>query len=116
MLAEREKKFMRQIPERDWKILRTLKDPLIQKYCDEILNELDSIIQNRGNKSHKDYLEIWKILEKRDSELSSLFDDFKRSTAFFKLASWKSHGLITKSDLSKFSNETKEMIKLINSK
>jgi hypothetical protein len=106
---------MRQIPEKDWKVLRKLKDGLLQRYCSEALVRLKPIIFDPGPDSHKAYLQLWKLLRKEDKELSLLFDELKRSTAFFKLAAWRSRGLLSDEDFNQFSAETMEAIDLINS-
>ena len=106
---------MKQIPEKDWKVLRNLKDSLLQRFCSEVLIRLKPTIINPGPDSHQAYLQHWKLLRKEDEELSLLFDDFKRSTAVFKLAAWKSRGLLTDEDFNLFSLETKEVVDRINS-
>ena len=104
---------MQDIPEQDWKIIRKLKDKLLQKACDNILAKLKSIIADKQSNSHKTYLDLWKTLKKEDQELGLMFDDVKRSTALFKLATWKSSGLITDIDFEQFSEETKNKINII---
>ena len=99
---------MRQIPEKDWKVLRKLKNELLQRFCSEALVRLKPIIINPGADSHKAYLQLWEMLRKEDKELSLLFDDLKRSTAFFKLAAWRSHGLLSDEDFNQFSAETRK--------
>ena len=104
---------MRQIPEKDWKKLRQLKDPLLQSFCDSVLNNLKSIIENRSQDSHKAYLDLYKSIHEEDDILGSLFNDLKRSNAFFKLATWKKHGILSDDDFSKFSEETQNVVNTI---
>ncbi len=104
---------MRQFPEKDWKKIRKLKDQLLHKFCDSALDKLKPIIENREQGSHKAYLDLWNVLNKEDDELSLMFDDLKRSTAFYKLAAWKKNGLISEEEFSQFSDETQNVVNLL---
>ncbi len=106
---------MKQIPEQGWKRLRKLQDQLLQNTCDKILDRAKIVIDKRKNDSHKTYLNLWKTLKKEDSKLSMMFDDLKRSTAFFKLASWEKFGILSDEDLIQFSEETRAIVYIINS-
>lgn len=106
---------MREIPEKDWKIARKLKDELLQRFCNEALKKIKLLIKNQGDDSHKAYLDLWEIMTQKDKELSSIFDDLKRSTAFFKIATWKSKGLLTDTEFNQFSDQTMAIVKALNS-
>jgi len=95
----------KQFPEEDWKILKKLKVQLLQDFCDNILDQLEPIIKNRKNGSHRAYLDLWKILNKKNNELANMFDDLKRSTAFFKLAAWRDIGFLSEDNFNKFRNK-----------
>ena len=101
---------MRKIPECDWKVLRSLKDQLLQENCDRILAKLKPIVENQENDSHKSYLKLWDTLRKEDEDLGLMFDDLKRSTALFKLSSWRKHKLLSDNDFEKFSKETQDIV------
>jgi len=49
------------IPERDWKLLRKMKDEKLDRVCKTILTEVEAEIQSGRNKNHKSYLNVWKI-------------------------------------------------------
>ena len=57
---------------------------------------------------------VWDLLHKEDRKIAAMFDDLKRSTAFFKLAAWQSQGLVSDSDLALFTEETQDAVKAIN--
>jgi len=101
---------MRQFPEKDWKVIRKLKDQLLQDFCDDTLNQLKPIINNQENGSHKAYLKLWKVLNKKDDELANMFNDLRRSTAYFKLAAWRNSGILADRDFKRFSEETQYLI------
>jgi len=105
---------MRDIPETDWKKLRSLKTRVLNEACSRILDAVPKILQNRNGREHEAYLELWKLLQEQDDLIALMFNDFKRSTAFYKLAAWLEHGLVSEDDLALFSEETQAIIKLIN--
>ena len=104
---------MRDFPEKDWKIIRKLKDELLERFCNRVLKEISENIENGGNSSHQTYLSLWKIMKREDDILGSMFDDLKRSTAIYKIAAWKKHDLITAIEFNQFSDDTKDSVNLI---
>jgi hypothetical protein len=105
---------MRAIPETDWKKLRLLKTRALNDACARILDAVAQIVQKRDGREHEAYLELWELIKKQDDLIASMFDDFKRSTAFYKLAAWQRHGLVSESDLASFTEETQAAVKAIN--
>ena len=65
-------------------------------------------------KSHEAYLRLWKILKKEDAKIATMFDDVKRSNAFQKIAAWNFYGLISDKELAQFSEDTQEIIHILN--
>jgi hypothetical protein len=43
-----------------------------------------------------------------------MFDDFKQPPAFYKLAAWQQHGLVSESDVALFTEATQATVKAIN--
>ena len=105
---------MRTIPEKDWKQMRSLKARVLDDACARILTRVESIVQKREGRNHEAYLALWDLLHREDDKIAAMFDDLKRSTAFFKLAAWQSHGLVSDSDLALFTEETQGAVKAIN--
>lgn len=101
---------MNQIPEKDWKQMRKLKDVLLETFCDDVITELKKTIESHTGRSHEAYLEMWKRIHQEDETLSLMFDDFKRSTAILKLAMWRKNGLLKDQDFSSFSEDTKSKV------
>lgn len=104
---------MRQIKESDWKILRQLQSQALERLCEEILLEISSINADTANTFHQRYLSIFDILQRRDKDISHIFDNFSRSTALLRLAAMKRRDLLTEDEFSRFSEETREAIALI---
>jgi len=105
---------MRNIPERDWKKLRAMKDTVLNVACERILEKVKRIIENKKNNNHKAYIKLWEMMRAEDDEIAIMFDDLKRSNAKVKLAAWKRTNLISDEDFKDFSEETQESINLIN--
>ena len=82
--------------------------------CARILAGAESILRKREGRNHEAYLALWDLLHKEDDKIAFMFNDLKRSTAFFKLAAWQSHGLVSESDLALFTEETHDAVKVIN--
>ena len=101
------------IPERDWKKLRVLKDAALNIACERIFQNISKLIESRGAESHKYYLKLWKVLQKEDKEISLMFDDLKRSTAIFKLAMWKKNRILSGEDFEELTEETQKRIESI---
>jgi len=98
----------RDFPESDWKTLSRLKPLALDRLCQRILIESEDIIV-RANEGgfHKAYLELYKHIHANDKRLGNCFNDWKRSQAFFILASWRREKLITDEEFAAFSTETR---------
>jgi len=105
---------MRTIPETDWKKLRSLKTRELNDACAHILDAVAQLVQQRDGREHEAYLALWELIRKQDEVIASMFDDFKRSTAFYKLAVWQRQGLVSENDLVLFTEETQVTVKAIN--
>ena len=105
---------MRAIPERDWKLLRSMQPRVLDDACARILKAVESAVHTRDRGNHEAYIALWDLLKKEDASIAFMFDDFKRSTGLFKLAAWQRHGLVSESDLALFSEETRNIVKAIN--
>lgn len=102
------------VPEKDWKLLRSVKDELLESACDRILIKLQSLIDKKNDNKHQIYLKIWKTLNHEDRKISEMFDDMKRSNAIFKIAALANYHLINAEILSQFSEKTQESVRIIN--
>ncbi len=101
---------MNSISEKDWKVLRSLKDEKLAKFCDAVFEKVGTIIANKGTESHKAYLELWSVMRDEDEKLGAMFDDLKRSNAVRKLGVWRHYGMLSDEELARFSDETRESV------
>ena len=105
--------MMRQIKESDWKLLRQLHSEAVERFCKQILLEIERINSDRAKSFHQKYLDIFEVLHRRDKEIAQTFDDLRRSTALTQLASMKARGLLTEDEFLRFSQETRDVVDLV---
>jgi hypothetical protein len=101
---------MRDIPEPDWKIFRTVREAALDCYCARVLEECARVIDQRNLSNHERYLELYRLLERRDRELAETFDAPRRSTALLQLARIHALGMVTDEELGRFSRDTRDFV------
>lgn len=101
---------MKQIKESDWKYLRQIKDEILNRHCDAILEAVDLIIQNRKGAEHKSYIQIFSLINKKDEEIAITYNDLKRSNAIEKICHMRRNLAMTDDEFSKFSQETQNIV------
>jgi len=101
---------MREIRESDWKLLRQLHSVALERFCEQILSEVERINSDRAKSFHRKYLDIYEVLHRRDKEVAQTFNDLRRSTAFIHIASMKGRGLLTEDEFLRFSQETRDVV------
>lgn len=100
----------RGIKESDWKLLSQLRTAALERFCQRILAEIESLTTSSSLSAHQRYLEIYKVIARRDKEIAQIFNDHRRSTALSELAAIRSHGLLTQEEFLRFSPETRSAI------
>ena len=98
---------MKDVPEKDWKTIRTLKEKALDLACRRILEKSSKIIEVGDKNAHGKYLDLYKMIDSEDKQIAHLFSDLKRSTAIMKLSLWKFNNLIGEEDLKSFSDESR---------
>jgi hypothetical protein len=101
---------VRDIPESDWKVFRTVRAAAIDRYCTRVLQECTAVIDDRSSTSHERYLELFRLLRERDGDLADVFNNPRRSTALIQLARLRGLDLVTDAELARFSRETREFV------
>jgi hypothetical protein len=103
----------RTIAETDWKVLRRVHPLALERYCERVLAEIEHVTHKSAQSTHQRYLDIFKIIEQRDREMASIFNDPKRSNALTMLARIRSDGLLTEDEFFSLSPETRSAIELL---
>jgi len=91
--------------ETDWKIFKQIKEKAIEKYCSNAFADFSEIINDKNGQVHDRYLRLYKLVQKRDKELGSIFNDHSRSKATMQLLLMRSAGLADYELLQKLSDE-----------
>lgn len=104
---------LRQIKETDWKVLRRLHRLALERFCERVLAEVDHVIDNKARSAHERYLNIYRILGRRDRDIAALFNDPKRSRGLTMLAGIRSEGLLTEEEFSSLSPEARSVIEML---
>jgi hypothetical protein len=103
----------RTITEADWKLLRRIHPLALERYCERTLAEVERVTHNSAQSAHQRYLEIFKIIEQRDREMASIFNDPMRSNALTMLARIRAAGMFTEGEFSRLSPETRSDVELL---
>ncbi len=78
-----------------------------------MLSEIERVTHNSAESPHQRYLDIFKIVERCDREVASIFNHPKRSNALAVLARIRAAGLLAEDDFSGLSPETRSGVKLL---
>ncbi len=101
---------MRTIPEQDWKVLKQLHPIALDRFSRRVLDETEGLLKDHSKSSPDIYLAIYKLIQRCDKEMADIFNDYRRSTAFFQIAMMHSRGLLTEQEFQQFSPETRDSI------
>ena len=104
---------MHEIKESDWKILRQLHSEALERFCNQILLEIERINSDSAKSFHQKYLDIYEIMQRRDKELAQIFNDLRRSTALTQLAAINACGLLSEEEFLRFSQDTRNIVTLL---
>ncbi len=104
--------MQRQFPESDWKYWRKVSQVARERYCTRILHEVAQLAQGEGS-AHSRYQALFKLIEERDETIALVFNNPRRSTAFSQLATAVRDGIVTREELSGFSEETQALVALL---
>ena len=95
-------------PESDWKRLRSVHRAALERYCARILDECAVAMRDDTRSAHDRYLHVVRLLDERNGQVASAFDDMRRSTAIQRLAAMISLGVVGGAELGQFTVATRE--------
>jgi hypothetical protein len=96
------------LPEKDWRVLRSLHRTALNRYCTRVLQECAAAMQGADSAPHDRYLRLFRLINERDASIAAAFDDLRRSTAIRGLASMIALGVVTDEELGQFSPPTRD--------
>jgi hypothetical protein len=98
------------IPESDWRIFRELRPVWLDRYCAKVNQQLIKKLTDPKRTEHERYLDAYKFIHQKDKELGDGFNDFRRSTATMQIHIINNLGVVTKEELSRFSESTRRSL------
>ncbi len=101
---------MTSVPERDWKVFTRIHPGALDRFCKRVLEEVDAIAKDESKSFHERYLAIYKLIQREDKEMANVFNDYRRSTAFWQIGIMYTHGLLTEEEFMQFTPETRNAI------
>ncbi|MGG7055255.1 hypothetical protein [Nitrosomonas sp. ANs5] len=93
------------ITESDWKKFKKLKEAALERFCAEVLADVQAANSQADMSNYAKYIYLYKLVENADKRLSLLFDSHSRSKARMQLMHLRSEGLIAENDLEGLSDE-----------
>jgi hypothetical protein len=99
------------LPESDWKIVRKLHDLALERFCEQVLAEIQRINAMLSKKAHARYLDIFNLIEAQDKEIEWIFNDLRRSNAMEHLCAMVSRKLLPEAEFALLSQETQDQVK-----
>jgi hypothetical protein len=98
------------IRESDWKVFRQVHAAALQRFCERILSEVTRLAGDTSTGSHERYLLVYELIQQRNGDIATVFDDFRRSTALRQLVVMRARGLVTDEEFARFSPEAREVV------
>ena len=93
------------IRESDWKVFKAVHAVAQERFCERILSEVTRLAGDVSTGSHERYLLVYELVQQRNDDIATAFDDFRRSTALRQLGIMRSRGLVTDEEFARFSPE-----------
>jgi hypothetical protein len=104
---------MSNIPESDWKYLRTIRDELLEALCKHINDEASLIIADQSLSQHERFLRLFSHIMNKNEIIANCFDDWRRSNTIIKLHWLRDQKLLTDKHISQLTKETQSKLGMI---
>lgn len=101
--------------ESDWKLFRALREAALERFCERTLGELQAIAADGAQSHHARYMQVFRLVESRDRELASAFDNPRRSDMARQLALIVKLGLVEPAELAPFSEQARAWLAALSS-
>ncbi|MGW8462546.1 hypothetical protein [Pseudomonas sp. CLCA07] len=98
------------ISESDWKKYKELYELALDRFCQGVLVDAQTIAQNDALSAHARYLTLYRLMRNRDKDLAMAFDGLRRSEASLSLRLMIAYDLLSEEELSGLSEEFRERV------
>ena len=99
---------MKDLPESDWRLLRSMKDDLLRRASRTAIEHVHGIVIGPNDDPHKIYLDLYRVVQSEDDKIGEMFNDMRRSTGILRLGQMVRQELITPEELQFFTQETQD--------
>ena len=100
------------IAESDWKTFKRIRILALERFSQRVLDDCQRICCDESLSAHERYEELYQLLRDRNREMSTAFDDLRRSTASLCLMLMRRQGLVTDDEMLEFSPEVQRATEL----
>jgi hypothetical protein len=104
---------MQDISPADWKTFKRVREVALERFCEQVLDDVTRIASDNAKSKHERYLAIYRLMQERDKEINPIFDTLRRSTAIRQLCSFRLNDLLSAQDLSQFTPELVQSVENI---
>ncbi|MGO4310296.1 hypothetical protein AB4Z35_10565 [Pseudomonas sp. KB_15] len=98
------------IPESDWKKFKELHKLALDRFCQGVLADAETIAQHSALSAQARYGMLYRLMRDRDKDIVRIFDPYSRSSAFSSLSMMVKFDLLTDAELSVLSEGIREVI------
>lgn len=101
------------MPESDWKTFKRIHAAALQRYSQRKLDALAKVAAAEAKTPQERLLDVFDFAKQTQKEMASVFDDYRRSTAFMQLVIMHSKKLIEPDEWSSLTEATRDSVKQI---
>lgn len=94
-----------QISESDWKKYKILRQLALDRFCQRVLDDAQSISQHDALSAHARYGMLYDLVHNRNKDMVHAFDYYSRSSALMTLRFMVMYDLLTDAELSALSED-----------
>ena len=98
------------IIESDWKTFKELHKLALDRFCQGVLADANTITQHAAIPAQARYGMLYRLMRDRDKDIVRTFDPYSRSSALMALRMMVKHDLLTETELSVLSEAALEEI------
>ncbi len=102
---------MDDIPERDWRYLRSIQTEMLEELSRRINDEVRTVLAQTAVSEKEKRGKIYGVVQDRDKVVAECFDDWRRSRALERCWSLRKHGLLKPEHIANLTPETQSAIK-----
>ena len=102
-----------ELPERDWKYLRSIQKDLLNDLCWRINQKAAGIVSSKTESEHDKYLKLYRHIEASNNIIAECFDDWSRSKLWLRLISMCNHKLLSAEHIMHLSEECRVRLEIL---